>query len=105
MNSTSRKHIDEIERLSADASLPKPVARWGPRFLLGSNYGVIPHWFPVLLTAMLFTVPWIRQLSWRFSLRTLLIATTLVAVVLGLICYAVRQFAGTIICHRPVSLL
>jgi hypothetical protein len=26
-----------------------------------------------------------RQLRWRFSLRTLLIATTLVAVVLGLI--------------------
>jgi hypothetical protein len=31
-------------------------------------------------------IPW----SNRFSLRTLLIATTLVAVLLGLICYAVR---------------
>ena len=31
--------------------------------------------------------PWLR---WRFSLRTLLIATTLVAVVLGLIVWSVR---------------
>ena len=30
------------------------------------------------------------RLPRRFSLRTMLIATTLVAVVLGLVCYAVR---------------
>ena len=42
---------------------------------------VVPHWFGVLLFAALAVVPWIR----RFSLRTLLIATTLVAVALGLI--------------------
>ena len=39
-----------------------------------------PYWFPVLISGVLATVPWLR---WRFSLRTLLIATTLVAVVLG----------------------
>jgi hypothetical protein len=48
-----------------------------------SRFGlVLPHWFPVLLTALLATVPWLR---WRFSLRTLLIAITLVAVGLGVI--------------------
>ena len=50
----------------------------------------IPFWFPVTLVAALALVPWIRQLKWRFSLRTLLIATTLVAVLLGLIYYASR---------------
>jgi hypothetical protein len=41
-----------------------------------------PQWFPIALLTMLAFVPWLR---WRFSLRTLLIATTLVAVALGLI--------------------
>jgi hypothetical protein len=45
----------------------------------------LPYTYPVLLTCALAVVPWLRQLRWRFSLRTLLIATTLVAVVLGLI--------------------
>jgi hypothetical protein len=44
----------------------------------------------VLVTASLCIVPWIRHLKWRFSLQTLLLATTLVAVVLGLIEWAVR---------------
>jgi hypothetical protein len=49
-----------------------------------------PHWFPILLftiSAAFAGFPWIR---WRFSLRTLLIATTLVAVVLGLIAWIQR---------------
>ena len=41
----------------------------------------MPHWFPVLAFAALAIVPWLR----RFSLRNLLIATTLVAVALGTI--------------------
>jgi len=44
----------------------------------------MPFWVPVLVTAALATVPWFHW-SKRFSLRTLLIATTLVAVVLGII--------------------
>jgi len=46
---------------------------------------LMPHWFPVLILGIVATAPWVRQLRWQFSLRTLLIATTLVAVVLGLI--------------------
>jgi hypothetical protein len=50
----------------------------------------IPYWFPVLLLVAIGTLPWLPWWSKRFSLRTLLIATTLVAVVLGAIVYAVR---------------
>jgi hypothetical protein len=48
---------------------------------------VVPYWLLVVSVSMLATAPWFR---WRFGLRTLLIATTLVAIVLGLI---VRTFA------------
>jgi hypothetical protein len=47
----------------------------------------LPYWFPVLVAGTVAIVPWLR---WRFSLRTLLIATTLVAVLLGLLVYAAR---------------
>jgi hypothetical protein len=50
---------------------------------------VIPDWLPTLLFAGLTAAPWLRW-SKSFSLRTLLIATTLIAVTLGLICYAIR---------------
>jgi hypothetical protein len=46
---------------------------------------IIPFWFSVLIAAGIATIPW---LSWRFSLRMLLIAMTLVAVGLGLAVYA-----------------
>jgi hypothetical protein len=50
---------------------------------------IAPHWLPALLSAALAAIPWISR-SWRFSLRTLLIATTLLAVVMELIVYAAR---------------
>ena len=49
--------------------------------LLGTTLS-LPIWFPILLTAGIAAVPYGQ---WRFSLRTLLIVTTLVAVVLGVI--------------------
>jgi hypothetical protein len=50
-------------------------------------------WLLLLLSATIAFIPWIRILPWpkRFSLRTLLIATTLVAVALGLVIYAARN--------------
>jgi hypothetical protein len=42
----------------------------------------VSYWLPTLGTIPIGYVPWLR---WRFSLRTLLIATALVAVVVGLI--------------------
>ena len=50
----------------------------------------VPYWFLVFPLAVLTSAPWLSQIRWRFSLRTLLIATTLVAVVLGLIVAATR---------------
>jgi hypothetical protein len=49
----------------------------------GFGYGFYsPYWLAVLLGSGVAAAPWIK---WRFSLRTLVLATTLVAVVLGLI--------------------
>ena len=45
----------------------------------------VPYWLPVVTFTALATAPWLRRISWRFSLRTLLIATTLVGVGLGTI--------------------
>jgi hypothetical protein len=44
----------------------------------------IPYWCLTLICGIVGAAPWIRW-KWHFGLRTLLIATTLVAVVLGLI--------------------
>lgn len=52
---------------------------------------VVPYYFPFFLTSSLSLSPWIRQLRWRFTLRTMLIATTLVAVVLGLAVWASQK--------------
>ena len=57
------------------------------RFAFDSKKGEIPYWFSASLVASLAALPWLRK---RYSMRTLLIATTLVAVVLGLIVYATR---------------
>ena len=50
-----------------------------------------PHWSMVVPLAAFAIAPWIRSLSLRFSLRTLLIATTLVAVALGLVVWAAHR--------------
>ncbi len=49
---------------------------------------VCASWIPTLLAVAAGAVPW--ALRRRFSLRTLLIATTLMAVVLGMIVYMLR---------------
>jgi hypothetical protein len=53
-----------------------------------SWYICAPYWFLSLVAVGLAGVPWMR---FHFTLRTLLIATTLVALVLGAIVWAVRQ--------------
>jgi hypothetical protein len=44
-------------------------------------------WIPISISAILAAVPW---MSWRFSTRALLIATTLIAVLLGFISALMR---------------
>jgi hypothetical protein len=78
-----------IDPSSADKQfiiVSKLANRWG--FGLGIYSYVVPHWFCALILATFSVAPWIRR---QFSLRTLLIVTTLVAVVLGLIVWQVRQ--------------
>lgn len=54
-----------------------------------------PYWFAVLVTAtvgILAALPWFH---WRFSLRMLFIATTLVAAPLGALTYVLKHFFVT----------
>ena len=51
---------------------------------------IVPHWFVAGIFAAFAFVPWLPWWSTRFSLRTLLIVTTLVAVVLGLVVWVAR---------------
>ena len=55
----------------------------------GSTTILVPLWFILLTMLAASSVPWIHWPK-RFSLRTLLIATTLVAVLLGLIMWSIR---------------
>jgi hypothetical protein len=57
-------------------------------FRFGKFFFAMPHWFPAVVAVTAAAVPWLR---WRFTLSTLLIATTLVAVVLGLIVWAAKS--------------
>jgi hypothetical protein len=69
---------------------PWPPAEFGWR--RNTKYSVemvLPLWAVTLFMVVTSTLPW---LSWRFSLRTLLIATTLIAVVLGLIVWLSTRF-------------
>jgi hypothetical protein len=49
-----------------------------------------PFWFLVPLTMAIAAVPWIQR-SKQFTLRTLLIATTLIAVVLGVVVWSMQK--------------
>jgi hypothetical protein len=68
---------------------PPTQLRYRWEWMFSNNYVVIacPYWALVVASAAIAPMAWLR---WRFSLRTLLIATTLVAVVLGLIVWTVR---------------
>jgi hypothetical protein len=69
-------------------SAPLPVeTRYSLDFALHSLDAdkSVPIGFPILFAATLAALPWLRC---RFSLRTLLIATTLVAVALGIVVVA-----------------
>ena len=72
----SGEHTEERYRL--------PILGW-----TGRHRSVIlvycAHWVAALVTSALAAAPWVRTLRWQFSLRTLLIATTMIAMILGLI--------------------
>jgi hypothetical protein len=71
-----------------------PTSYWGAGFSWRSSPYLsvrLPYWIPTLIFAVASVLPCIGQMSFRFSLRTLLIATTLMAVVLGLAVWATRE--------------
>jgi hypothetical protein len=71
---------------------PRVSDSTGSHHFMGSGWNVFANgweislalWWPVLISGVLATAAWTRQ-KWQFSLRTFLIAMTLVAAVLGLI--------------------
>jgi hypothetical protein len=68
-----------------------PSQVWGGTMLTQSTSAIyIPCWPLVLVSVLLAGVPWRKTFVRRFSLRTLLIATTLVAVVLGAVVWSTR---------------
>jgi hypothetical protein len=58
----------------------------------GIIQGGVSHWLLITPAAVLAAIPWIRR---QFSLRALLITLTVVAVMLGLIVYAIKEFSAT----------
>jgi hypothetical protein len=83
---TSRSTGDRTIPILRKAHPPILGFQW--RFVPGGSTVYIPFWFLtsiVAIVAAISAAPWLR---WRFSLRSLLIATTLVAVALGLAVWA-----------------
>jgi hypothetical protein len=87
---SSPRAIFNVDRWYRALSYPAYDSNPG---ILGFYYGTpgpgitciaLPYWFIVLLTATTAIGPWYTRRC-RFSVRTILIATTLVAVVLGMI--------------------
>ncbi len=63
----------------------------GPHNYEPAGTGItIPHWFLVLLSAAPAAVPWLPWWSTRFSLRTMLIVTAVVALTLGIFVWLTR---------------
>jgi hypothetical protein len=77
------------ERFAISSTSARSVVETNEIGFLGRRYGVgdwfltMPYWFPVLLLVVAAALPWAR-----FSLRTLLIGMTLVAIILGAVIYA-----------------
>jgi hypothetical protein len=83
------QHLGNRGRLLVWHSRPMTVVRtpvplFGARVAFNSVVLEMPHWFVVVVLAAIFALIQ-RGLPRRFSLRTLLVATTLVAIVLGLV--------------------
>ena len=90
--STSRANVDRLPKLAWVTITPMPglMRSWYYKSDRDGIRVLFPHRLLIAVFATLAAAPWIRQLNWCFSLRTLLIATTLVAVVLGLIVWAAK---------------
>jgi hypothetical protein len=97
--------VEQPKRLIVTYSGGGTFEYWGPSLEFVESYSgyeslseflsdlsrravIVPYWAMIVAVATVAPAPWFR---WRFGMRTLLIATTLVAVVLGLIVYAAKN--------------
>ena len=79
----SHADISAAWKRFTDADEPGAGKRWQwEKSATGRFFVYVPHWFLIGVAAALASVPW---LPWRLSLRTLLIATVVLAVLLGLL--------------------
>ena len=90
LSTLSMPTMEWLAAMYEETSTPQTDAFWSDAmtFSISADGMIMPYWFGVLLSAAFGTAP---RLRWRFSLRTLIIATTLVAVVLGLAVYASKK--------------
>lgn len=90
------------ERISimsfTDPRMGKPIDvapnhKWGGFYFMFTDTSFYwmqaPYWFLIAVSGTFSAAPWIRQRV-HFSLRTLLIVTTLIAVLLGLVVWSIR---------------
>lgn len=79
----SHEDISAAWRRFTDEPQPRDRDTWRwEHTRTGRFFVYVPHWFLVLLAGAVAATPWI---SWRFSLRTLLIGVTFIALLLGLL--------------------
>jgi hypothetical protein len=65
------------------------MVQWVQNYWSGDFY---VYWFAILMSAALTKISWFKwSLSPRFSIRSMLFATTLVAVVMGVVVYTARK--------------
>jgi hypothetical protein len=78
-------HFIKPDPIFGKSALPRPGWVWHERNIANRQTSfnmVVPCWSPVLFVAAFAALPWLGSFR-RFSLKTLLIATTVLAVVLG----------------------
>ncbi len=75
-----------------------PTDGYQPAGLTGSSWGtigtgiMIPYWFAALLIGLASVLPWLKiPKTYQFSLRSLLVATTFISILLGLIAWDNRK--------------
>jgi hypothetical protein len=71
-------------------SNPSPNRMFSAGTDFNSAWIRVPYWFPLLPCVAAAAIPWLGHSRLRFSLRTLFVATTLAAIVLGLSVWAFR---------------
>jgi hypothetical protein len=90
LRATSGISFQNVDQTKADMMYPVPEWRMGndsePAMVY--QYLNVPFWLPLFTVGIITAIPWLPLK--RFGLRTLLIATTLVVVGLGIVVWLIR---------------